>query len=105
MDNTIQLIERRLQQLRVMISLYKGKPPLENWLASEIIKWQIRLNEYLHNNPTPVPQQPLILAPSSVQRPPQLPVLKSVQNPSASPDTMSRNLTERFRQSANSRAY
>ena len=105
MDNTIQLIERRLQQLRVMILLYKGKPPLENWLASELIDWQIRRNEYLHYHPTLVKQQPLIPAPSSVQRPPQLPVLKSVQHPPASLDTMSGNFTERPRQTANYRTY
>ena len=54
MDQTIQLIERRLEQLRAMIPLYKRKPPLEKWLASEIIDWQIRRNEYLYSQSTPV---------------------------------------------------
>ena len=57
MNTTIQLIERRLQQLRSMIPLYKGKPPLENWLASKIIDWQIRRNEYFKNHLTPVKEQ------------------------------------------------
>ena len=93
MDKTIQLIERRLEQLRSMIPLYKGKPPLENWLASEIIDWQIRRNEYFQNHQT------------SVQRPPLLQVPTSVQNSPAILDTMPGNLTEHSLQTANSRAY
>ena len=46
MEQTIQLIDRQLVQLRVLIPLYKWKPPLEKWPASEIIDWQIRNNEY-----------------------------------------------------------
>ena len=88
-----------------MIFLYKEKPLLEKWLASEIIIWQIRRYDYLHNNPTPVPQQPLISAPPAVHRPPELPVPTSVQTPSANPDTMPDNLTDRYRQIANSCDY
>ena len=101
----MELIEQQLEQLRTMIPLYKGKPPLENWLASEIIDWQIRRNEYLHNYPTPLSQQPLILAPSSVQRPPQLPFPTPGQNFPAIPNTMPGNLTERPREITNSRSY
>ena len=105
MDNTIKLIERRLEQLRAMIPLYKGKAALENWLASEIIDWQIRRNEYLHSHPTPVAQQFSIPKLTSVQRSSQLAVPTSVQNPPAIPNTMSGNLSERPRQTVNSRAY
>ena len=92
MEQTIQLIDRRLVQLCDLIPLYKGKPPLEKWLASEIIDWQINRNEYLHNHTTPNIQQP------------QLSVPTSVQNPPAIPDTMLGNLSERPRQTVNSRA-
>ena len=105
MDNTIQLIERRLQQLRTIIPLYKWKPPLENWLAFEIIDWEIRRNEYLNSHPTPLFQQPLISALSLVQRPPQLPLPTPLQNPSAIPNTMPGNLTGQPGQTINSRAY
>ena len=101
----MQLIERRLEQLHAMILLYKGKPSLENWLASEIIDWQIKRNDYLHNHSTPGLKKPLIPAPSSIQQLPQLPLPTSVSNPPANPDTMLGNLTERPRQPANSRAY
>ena len=93
MEQTIQFIDRRLAQLRALIPLYKWKPPLEKWLASEIIYWQIRRNEYLNNHTTPILQQP------------QLSVTTSVQNQPANPDTMPSNLTDRSRQTANTRAY
>ena len=105
MDQTIQLIERRLEQLRAMIPLYKGKPPLEKWLGSEIIYLQIRRNDYLLNHPTPIPQQPLIPTPSSAQRSTQLQFSTSGQNPPAIPDEMPVNQTESPRQTASSRAY
>ena len=75
------------------MTLYKGKPSLEKWLASKIIDWQIRRNEYLNNHITPILQQP------------QLSVPTSVQNPFANPDLMQSNLTDRSRQTANTLAY
>ena len=103
MDQTIQLIERRLDQLLAMIPLYNGKPPLEKWLASEIIDWQKRRNDYLHNHSTKIQQQPLIPTPTSVQRSSQLQLATSGQNPPAIPHEMPGNLTERTRQATNSR--
>ena len=105
MDQTIKLIERRLGQLRAMISQYTGKPPQEKWLASEIIDWQIRRNEYSHNHLTPIPLQPLIPTPSSVQRLTHLQLATSVQHPLAIPNEMPVNHTEISRQTASSRAY
>ena len=93
MEQPIQLIARQLAQLRAFIPPYKGKPPLEKWLASEIIDWQIWRNKYLHNHTTPILQQS------------QLSVPTSVQNPPANPDTMPSNFIDRSRQIANTRAY
>ena len=93
MKQPIQLIDRQLAQLRALIPLYKTKPPPEKWLASEIIDWQIRRNECLHDQTTPILQQP------------QLSVPTSVINPPANPDTMPSNLTDRLRHTANTRAY
>ena len=58
MEQTIQLIDRRFAKLRALIPLYKGKPPLEKWIAFEIIDCKIRRNKYLHNHTTPILQQP-----------------------------------------------
>ena len=91
MEQPIQLTGRRLAELHALIPLYKGKPPLEKWLASKIIDWQIRRNKYLHNHTTPILTQP------------KLSVTTSVQNPSAYPDTMPSNLIDRSRQTANTR--
>ena len=67
MEQPIQLIDRRFAQLRALISFYQWKAPVEKWLAFEIIEWQIRLNEYLHNNTTPILQEPKLSVPTSVK--------------------------------------
>ena len=105
MDQTIQFIDQRLAHLRALIPVYKLRPALEKWLASEIMVWQIRRNEYLHYHPTPIPQHPLIPATLSVQRQPQLKSLKSVINPSAILNEMPLYRIERPQQTANSRTY
>ena len=61
MDNYIQLIDKRFSQLRALIPVYNGQPSPERWLASKIINWQLRRNEYLHRQPTTIPRRPLNL--------------------------------------------
>ena len=124
MDNNIQLIDQRLAQLRSLIPVYNGQPSLERWLASEIINWQLRRNEYLHRQPTTIPRptlnlvHPLVSCPhlipsTTVLRPPsitisvphlsQIPVIASVPRtaPISEQNSMPGILYDRQRQILN----
>ena len=48
MDNKIQLIEDRLQDLLTLIPVFKGESAI--WLVNEIIKLEVKRTKFVHEN-------------------------------------------------------